>query len=66
MAIRSDSYAKEDYLMIIYGSTSLGRKVIGHLQRMKIAFIIDQENLTLQERKRTTIANTKSYPILLG
>jgi hypothetical protein len=60
VAVKSDSYTREDYLMVIFDSPSLGRKVKGRLQRKEIVFIIvqvKQENLALQRKGR----GDKSY-----
>lgn len=60
MAVKSDSYTREDYLMEIFDSPSLGRKVKGQLQRREIVFIIvqvKQGNLALQRKGR----GDKSY-----
>jgi hypothetical protein len=60
VAVKSNSYTREDYLMVIFDSPSLGRKVKGQLQRKEIVFIIvqvKQENLALQRKGR----GDKSY-----
>jgi hypothetical protein len=70
VVVKSDSYTREDYLMEIFDSPSLGRKVKGQLQRREIVFIIvqvKQGNLALQRKGRSD----KSYykfdpPIIIG